>query len=279
MALFAVGDIQGCYTSLRQLLDLVRFEPSRDRLLLTGDLVNRGPRSLEVLRHVRALGDAATTVLGNHDLHLLAVAHGGSASARDTFDDVLQAPDRDELIDWLLHRPLAYQEPVTGTLLVHAGLLPQWSVQQTLALAAEFSAAITRPPASDFFRSMYGNQPDRWDDALQGESRLRCIVNALTRLRYCTRDGRMDLKAKGAPGTQPAGLVPWFEAPGRLSAGSHIVCGHWSTLSRVRWPESRLHALDTGCVWGGSLSALDLESGQLHSVSCEQMRKPGAESD
>ena len=279
MALFAVGDIQGCYKPLLQLLEQLQFDHARDRLLLTGDLVNRGPQSLEVLRLVRSLGDAAVTVLGNHDLHLLAVAAGGSAGARDTFEDVLRAPDRDELLGWLRQQPLAYLEPRTNTLMIHAGLVPQWSVDQTLALAGEFSQAIAQDAGAHFFRSMYGNQPDLWDDALQGEARLRCIVNALTRLRFCTPEGRMDLKPKGAPGTQDKGLRPWFEIPGRKSAGTSIICGHWSTLGRVHWPQQSLHGLDTGCVWGGALTALNLESGELHSLSCEQMRKPGTEPD
>lgn len=279
MRMFAVGDIQGCYKPLRALLDRLRFDPSQDRLLLCGDLVNRGPESLQVLRYVRALGPAALTVLGNHDLHLLAVAHGGKPGRRDTLDEVLAAPDRDELLDWLRRQPLAWQEPRSGTLLIHAGLPPQWTVARTLELAAEAGAVLSGAGARRFLASMYGDEPDLWDESLQGLPRLRFIVNALTRLRYCTPEGRLALRQKGAPGTQPAPLLPWFEAPQRRSAGTPIVCGHWSTLGRVHWPQQQLHGLDTGCVWGGRLTALELGSGALHELPCPQQQAPGHEPD
>lgn len=276
MTTYAIGDLQGCCDPLRRLLDQLHFDPARDRLLLTGDLVNRGPQSLEALRFVHSLGTSAVTVLGNHDLHLLAVAAGGKTGRHDTLDAVLRAPDRDELLHWLSRQPLAYREPASDTLLVHAGLLPQWTVAQALELAREAEAVIRSPEAPAFYAQMYGNTPDRWDDGLQGPERLRLIVNALTRLRYCDAAGRMDFRHKGGPGHQPAGLLPWFAAPGRRSAGTPIVFGHWSTLGQVTWTQEQVHGLDTGCVWGGCLTALELDSRRLYTQSCAQYRRPGA---
>lgn len=279
MRLLAIGDIQGCFKPLQDLLGKLRFNPAQDRLLLTGDLVNRGPESLEVLRYVRSLGDSAITVLGNHDLHLIAASASGKFGPRDTLEDLMRAPDRDELLSWLRRQPLAVLEPRTQTLMIHAGLPPQWTLQQTLALAQEASQVIAGPDGDDFLRRMYGNEPDLWSESLTGIARTRFIVNCLTRMRYCTAQGRLDLKHKNIPGSQPANLMPWFAVPGRKTAGTNIICGHWSTLGRIGWPEHKLHGLDTGCVWGGCLTALDVESGELHSVSCEEFRKPGAEQD
>lgn len=268
MALFAIGDVQGCYTPLRQLLDRLAFDPARDRLLLTGDLVNRGPESLQTLRFIRSLGAAATTVLGNHDLHLLAAAHSGRSRPRDTLGDILGAPDRDELLAWLRTQPLAWGDAEERILLVHAGLPPSWTRAQALALATEVGHALAGDGAGDLLAQMYGDEPARWHDSLQGVERLRFIINCLTRVRYCRADGRIDLKFKGPPGTQPRGLVPWFEAPGRRSAGDTIVFGHWSTLGRVHWPEARVYGLDSGCVWGGKLTALNLDSGATVDCAC-----------
>lgn len=274
MAVYAIGDLQGCLDPFMRLLDALAYDEHRDRLLLTGDLVNRGPQSLQVLRFVRSLGSSVTTVLGNHDLHLLAVAYGGRAGSRDTLDDVLHAPDRDELLDWLRQRPLAHREP-DGTLLVHAGLPPQWDIEMALRCAQEVSATLSGPLAADFLSSMYGNRPDFWDPALEGIERLRYTVNCLTRLRYCTSAGRIDLQHKGAPGSQPPDLLPWFQMPQRRSVGTRILCGHWSTVGRMHWPEENVFTLDSGCVWGGCLTALDLHSGALHTAGCEQYRRPG----
>lgn len=274
MTVYAIGDLQGCYEPFMRLLDALRFDPSRDRVLLTGDLVNRGPDSLRCLRAVRAMGASAVTVLGNHDLHLLAVAHGARAGARDTLDDILSAPDRDELLDWLRQCPLAHRE-ADGTLLIHAGLPPQWDVPTALACAAQVEAVLRSDAAPAFFAAMYGNQPDRWDESLRGTERLRYIVNSLTRLRYVDAQGRIDLRHKGAPGMQPEGYRPWFQVPGRRSADTRIVCGHWSTIGRAHWPQENVYTLDSGCVWGGCLTALDLHSGALHSAGCERYRKPG----
>ena len=273
MSLFAIGDLQGCYEPLRELLAQLRFDARRDRALFTGDLVNRGPQSLEVLRFVRGLGAAAVTVLGNHDLHLIAAAASGKFGPRDTLEDIMRAPDRDELLTWLRTQPLAYEEPSTGALLVHAGVAPQWTRTQALACAREAGAYINGRNGDHFLRKMYGNDPDRWDDELEGIPRLRFIVNCLTRVRYCTADGRIDVKHKGPPGSQPAGLVPWFEAAGRKTARDTIVCGHWSALGRVHWPKARVYGLDTGCIWGNCLTALNLETGELHSTGCGQFPK------
>lgn len=279
MAIYAIGDLQGCYEPLLSLLDRLRFGASQDRLLFAGDLVNRGPDSLACMRLVRALGDRAVSVLGNHDLHLLAAARSGTFAAHDTLTQIMEAPDRDELLSWLLQRPLAYLEPVTGALLIHAGLPPQWTRADALRLAQEASRFIQGAQGDAFFAQMYGNQPDLWNESLTGIARIRCIINSLTRLRFVHADGRMEVKVKGAPGTQAAGLLPWFQHPERRSADGMIVTGHWSTLGRVHWPQEKIWGLDTGCVWGGSLTALNLETSELTSAGCEQYRKPGITGD
>lgn len=272
---YAIGDIQGCAAELRALLARIRFSPDRDELWLVGDLVNRGPSSLEALRTVRALGDNATVVLGNHDLHLLAVALGARPRGRagDTLDDVLAAPDRDALIEWLVERPLAHFDGARGDLLVHAGLVPQWTVPQALALAAEVEAALRRDPRA-FCAGMYGDQPDRWREDLAGPERWRFIVNVLTRLRVCTADGRIDLKMKGPPADARAGYRPWFEHEPRASRGARIVFGHWSALGYVN--ARGVVGLDTGCVWGGALTALRLDADEPPvSLPCSGYQEPG----
>ena len=279
MAVFAVGDIQGCYDELMQLLERIRFDPAEDSLWLTGDLVNRGPKSLEVLRYVRDLGRRAVCVLGNHDLHLLAVAAGAAPSkAGDTLDAVLRAPDRDELLHWLRQLPLLHHDAALGYTLIHAGLPPQWDLATAEACAWELEAVLRGDDYRDFFRHMYGNEPRRWSAALTGTERLRFIVNCYTRMRYCDADGALDLKAKGAPGSQAAGLMPWFEVPGRLTQGLHILFGHWSTVGEIR--DRNVHALDTGCVWGGRLTALRLDgdgSGGWYCVDCPGAQPPGTD--
>lgn len=279
MAVYAVGDVQGCLDALRGLLGRLGFDPGRDRLWLTGDLVNRGPRSLETLRFVRGLGEAAVSVLGNHDLHLLAVA-AGAAPARpgDTLDAVLSAPDRDELLEWLRHRPLLHRDTALGWTLVHAGLPPQWDPDEAAARAREAEAVLRGPGWRAFLGTMYGDEPARWDPGLEGTDRLRFVVNALTRLRYCTRDGALALRHKGPPGSQPAGLVPWYDAPARRSAGARIVFGHWSTLGALTGGTGRADAvcLDGGCVWGGRLLALRLDATHARPVAaaCPETRHP-----
>lgn len=284
MARIAVGDVQGCHDELRALLRTARFSADRDQVWFVGDLVNRGPDSLGVLRFVRALDANAHVVLGNHDLHLLAVARGaGGRRLRkdDTLDEVLAAPDRDALLDWLQTRPLAVHAPTRGggpaggrdDLMVHAGVPPQWSVDDTLRIAAEVERAL-RDDAAGLFAAMYGDQPDRWDPALAGHDRLRFAINALTRMRFVDRDGVVDLRMKGAPDAAPRGWYPWFDAPGRRSAASRIVMGHWSTLGLV--VRDDLIALDTGCVWGGTLTAVSLDDAQRRwQVACDGHRAPG----
>ena len=265
MTRYAIGDVQGCYEELRALLALLKFSPDRDRLWFVGDLVNRGPRSLETLRLVRALGDNAVVVLGNHDLHLLALVHGSDRKRKsDTLDEVLAAHDRDALIEWLLSRPLAHNEG--GDLMVHAGVVPQWTLSLTLELAREVERALTGSPRR-LFEHMYGNQPDRWSPQLSGLERLRFAINVLTRLRVCTADGRVDLALKGEPPPPPSPLRPWFTFEARRSREARIVFGHWSALGLVQ--SHGVLGLDSGCVWGGALTAFDLDAGRAPvSVPC-----------
>lgn len=277
MSVYAIGDIQGCYDALQRLLERLRFDPASDRLWLVGDLVNRGPKSLQVLRFVKGLGEAAVTVLGNHDLHALARAGGVDRRRRsDTIDDLLRAPDAGELLHWLRHRPLLHRDPALGWTMVHAGLLPQWDLDEAQALAREAEAVLRSAEHAELFRHMYGDEPDHWIPGHSGWARLRVIINAFTRLRYCSRDGRMDLGPKGAPGTQPPGLLPWFRVPGRRSAGERIVFGHWSTLGCIQ--EHDLLSLDTGCIWGGRLTAarLDGPGRQILAVDCPRGLVPGS---
>ncbi len=255
MAVYAIGDVQGCFRELQFLLDKLQFDPSADQLWFTGDLVNRGPRSLETLRFVRSLGEAAVTVLGNHDLHLLAVAHELSRiKPQDTFGDVLGAFDREELLAWLRRRPLLHHGE--GFYLIHAGLPPQWCISEAVQYAAEVAACLQGEDYRELLEHMYGDQPDLWSDSLQGWPRLRFITNCLTRLRYCETNGRVEFQQKGPPGSQPPHLLPWFAVPGRRSAGANIVFGHWSTLGFYR--ERGVYCVDTGCLWGGELTALRL---------------------
>ena len=265
MITYAIGDLQGCLLQTKSLLKKISAASPEAQLFFVGDLVNRGPSSLQTLRHIRALGDAARIVLGNHDLHLLAAAHGiRKIKAGDPLHEILQAPDCDDLLDWLRHQPMAYA--IENHLLVHAGVLPQWTVEQTLALAGEVEAVLRSAVWADFLRAMYGNEPAQWDDGLQGADRLRCIVNALTRLRFCTADGRMEFDTNTGLDTAPAGFLPWFDVPGRQTQDVTVVCGHWSTLGLVIRPD--VIALDTGCVWGGRLSALRLVDQERISVAC-----------
>ncbi len=270
MTVYAIGDVQGCYDPLRQLLDQVRFDPSKDRLWFTGDLVNRGPRSLDVVRFVRALGDSAVVVLGNHDLTLLAVWQGAiRAKRRDTFREILQAPDAHELLQWLRYSRLMHHDVRLGWAMVHAGLPPQWSMEVALGCARELEAVLRNDDFAAFLASMYGDQPDSWSDDLVGFDRLRCITNCLTRIRYCTAEGRLCLRENGPPGTQPKGLIPWFQVPGRRSLGQRIVFGHWAALGYRNLGD--VLALDSGCVWGNQLTAVRLD-GALQSwcVSCRR---------
>jgi len=269
MAIYAIGDVQGCFDELEQLLAQAGFFPDRDRIWFVGDLVNRGPKSLEVLRFVRGLGEAATVVLGNHDLHLLAVAEGfASKRAEDTLDAVLEAPDRDALLAWLRTLPLMHVEG--GYAMVHAGLLPQWTVERARSLAAEVERALRGPAYRDFLAHMYGSTPEAWDDRLEGWDRLRVIVNAMTRVRFMTQAGHMEMKSKGS--APPPGFSAWFDAR-PVREEPVIVCGHWSTLGLKLDP--RIVMLDSGCVWGGTLSALRLEDRWLLQVPSPGYRPVG----
>lgn len=269
MATYAIGDVQGCFDELQALTALLRFEPTRDQLWFVGDLVNRGPKSLEVLRYVRALGDSAVTVLGNHDFHLLCLAEGcAKRRADDTLDELLGAPDAPQLLDWLRSRSMLHVQD--GYAMVHAGLLPQWSIDKALSLAREVEGALRGARYREFLANLYGAEPRAWRDDLAGWDRLRVIVNAMARMRFCTAQGEMDMKAKGTE-ARP-GFRPWFEL--RPAGERPIVCGHWSALG-LKLTE-RLAVLDTGCVWGGSLTALRLEDRALFQLPCRGYQQPGA---
>ena len=274
MAVYAIGDLQGCYDSLQRLLDHIRYDDSNDRLWFTGDLVNRGPDSLKCLRFVKDLGERAVTVLGNHDLHLLAVARGHSHQRRkDTLDDILEAPDHEALMSWLASQPLLHRDADLGYAMVHAGLPPQWDLDQARACAREAEAVLQGPKRDDFLAVMYGDQPDHWSPQLTGMERLRFIINCFTRMRFCDADGRLDLKYKGPPGSQRDGLMPWYEVPGRRSANEAIIFGHWSTHGRGQ--RHGAFALDTGCLWGGTLTAMRLDGEpEYFSVDCPSAQAP-----
>ncbi len=285
MSLYFIGDLQGCHAPFQRLLDAVDFSPSRDRLVLLGDLVNRGPGSLAVLRQLMALGDAADCLLGNHDLHLLAVWQGLRKPGRsDTLQAILEAPDCEALMDWLRHRAMALQRQ--GWLLVHAGVLPTWTVTQTLALAAEVERVLRTPhrqELKDFFSTMYGNAPHQWHNTLAGADRLRVIVNALTRLRFCTPEGAMEFTSTESAGAAPPGYLPWFAVPERATEATPMAFGHWSTLVTEEAdgvPRMRHNTLplDTGCLWGGCLTAARVGAApgafELVSVKCAQAKKP-----
>ena len=265
MARWAIGDVQGCADELAELIARIDFKPDRDQLWFVGDLVNRGPDSLRVLRWVRSLKDNAVCVLGNHDLHLLACAWVGAKQRKnDTLSAILDAPDRDSLIEWLTERPLAHFAPEPKDLMVHAGVVPQWSVAETLAIGAEVQQALRTDPRR-LLSAMYGDEPDCWRPSLKGLARLRFAVNVLTRMRFCTPDGRIDLKQKGKPDSAPAPWIPWFKAPRRASGNERIIFGHWSALGFYR--TEQFIGLDTGCVWGGSLTALNLDLPQAPPIS------------
>ena len=258
MRLFAIGDIQGCAAAFDALLRKLAFRPSRDRLWLVGDLVNRGPDSLAVLRRVMGLGRSVTCVLGNHDLHLLATVAGRrELSPADTFRDVLEAPDLDEIVDWLRRRPLLHYDPRARRVLVHAGIPPAWTVTEARAAAREVEVQLRGRQWRHALKDMYGGEPSAWRRKLRGTERRRYTINALTRMRYCDRRGRIDLSYSGAPGTQPKGLIPWFDFPDRRAARAHVVVGHWAALGLLR--RADVTALDTGCVWGNHLTAVRLD--------------------
>lgn len=280
MALYLIGDIQGCDDALQKLLDKIGFSPSRDTVVLLGDLVNRGPDSAAVLRRVQGYGASALSLLGNHDLHLLGVAHGArKPSRKDTLAGLLEAPDSEAMLEWVRQQHMALHMQIDGgdLLMVHAGVLPQWTVGDTLVLAAEVESVLRGPALGEFLLTMYGNEPAQWSDSLTGSARLRAIVNALTRMRFCSADGVMEFESKDGAATAPEGFMPWFDVPGRKTANATVAFGHWSTLGWLSRPD--LLSTDTGCVWGGCLSAVrigaTLDERELIQVTCEQAQKPG----
>ncbi|MDO9212934.1 MAG: symmetrical bis(5'-nucleosyl)-tetraphosphatase [Methylococcales bacterium] len=271
MSIYAIGDIQGCFDDLLRLLDAIAFNKDIDQLWFAGDLVNRGPKSLETLRFVKSLGRSAVTVLGNHDMHLLAAScMERVAHKKDGLTDILDAPDRQELIDWLRHQPLFHHN--NDFCLVHAGLPPQWDFKKTQKMATIAEQALRRPDYQLFLKQMYGNKPNQWSPQLKGIARLRFIINCFTRMRYCDAEGRLDFANSGALGSQPSNLLPWFEVPNRKNADMRVIFGHWSTLGY--YEGSNCYAIDTGCLWGGQLTALKLGNPvQRISIDCPGLKK------
>ncbi len=274
MTTWAIGDLHGCLDEFERLFARLDFDPQRDRLWFVGDLVNRGPDSLGCLRRVRSFGDRAITVLGNHDLHLLATAAGARASrGKDTFEDVLAAPDRGELLDWLRQRPLLHHDDTLGFTLVHAGLHRDWNLATARALAREVETELHKPDCGGLFDYMYGDEPAQWSPSLTGEARIRFAINCMTRMRFCRADGSLDLDLTGPPGSQPPDLMPWYEVPGRANADLCIVFGHWSRLGYLA--TDGIHALDAGCLWGGRLTALNLDDPrEVIQIDCPVAQRP-----
>ena len=274
MAIYAIGDVQGCFDELQALLEGIKFNPQKDQLWFAGDLVNRGPKSLETLRFVRELN--AVTVLGNHDLHLLASAClPRYRKRRDTLDSIMTASDGPELLEWLRHQPLMHHDPSSGFTLIHAGLAPQWDLKTARACAREVEHVLRGKKFVDFFKVMYGDGPSHWSKSLQGKDRLRFIINCFTRLRYCNKKGDLALQEKGPPGTQAKGYIPWFKHPQRKSRKMKILFGHWSTIGVV--DSHGVHSLDTGCLWGGKLTAFRLDKKHArYEYDCPGARKPAS---
>ncbi|MBJ7537010.1 symmetrical bis(5'-nucleosyl)-tetraphosphatase [Marinomonas transparens] len=268
MSTYVIGDLQGCLAPLIQLLEEISYQPEQDKLWFAGDLINRGPESLETLRFVKSLGNNAKVILGNHDLHLLAVSYGHSALKRaDTFSDILTASDRDDLMNWLRQQSLCHYDAQLNVIMTHAGIPPCWNLQQTQSLAKEVENKLRSDSADEFFAVMYGNKPNQWTEELTGLDRLRAITNYLTRMRFCDANSKLDLKSKEGPNTAQKGYAPWFNYPTQLPDGCHIAFGHWAALEGSS-PHKHIHALDTGCVWGGSLTALRLEDKKRFSTPC-----------
>ena len=278
MATYAIGDVQGCYSELKELLSKIRFNSDCDQLWFCGDLVNRGPQSLQTLRYIRDLGDNAITVLGNHDLHLLAIAYCNNAPGKkDTLDEILSATDRDKLLDWLRCQPLMHHDKKLAVTLVHAGIHPFWSIKKALRLAGEVQSILCGDEHTGYYQHMYGDKPKRWEDDLEGWARYRFIINTFTRMRFCDRDGKHYLNTKCAPGKQPDGLYPWYETPGRKTIDDRIIFGHWSTLPHAgKKVINNTYAIDSGCLWGGRLTAMriDDKTFEYTRLKCRQKQKP-----
>jgi len=278
MATYAIGDVQGCFDELKALLSQIDFNSDRDQLWFCGDLVNRGPKSLETLRFIRALESNALTVLGNHDLHLLATAYDHQQPGRkDTFDAILQADDAAELLDWLRHQSLLHHNTENNITLLHAGIHPDWSIDKARQLADEMEQVLQGDNHINFYKHMYGDKPFMWDDALSGWPRYRFITNILTRLRYCDKHGAPALSAKGEPGSQADHLMPWYEVPGRKSLSDTIIFGHWSTLPHAGFSSiNNTYAIDSGCLWGGALTAMriDIQPFEYFRLNCPGALKP-----
>lgn len=288
MTIYAIGDIQGCYEDLTNLLDKIHFNPSKDKLWFVGDLVNRGPDSLSTLRFIKELGESAKTVLGNHDLHLLATYHGIKRNNDTSVQELLNAPDCDELIDWLRTQPLLIHDEQTNFTLVHAGIYPQWTLSQAKRYANELETVLSSDNYLDFLNHMYGNRPNQWSNELTGWDRLRFICNSFTRMRYCHANGQLNFDYNGAPGSQENNLIPWFDVPHRVNNNEKIIFGHWSTLGYFQKQNNliipdNIYATDTGCVWGGTLTALKIEADknseagwttEIIAIDCPQRAAP-----
>ncbi|CUB05077.1 symmetrical bis(5'-nucleosyl)-tetraphosphatase [Marinomonas fungiae] len=268
MSTYVIGDLQGCFTPLLKLLEQIQYDPDADSLWFAGDLINRGTECLQTLRFVSSLGAKAKVVLGNHDLHLLAVAHGFATLKRgDTLLNILQASDRDELMEWLRQQPLCHYDPDFKVIMTHAGVPPCWDIEQTLRLSREVESVLRSDQLEEFLQVMYGNKPDTWSEDLTGMDRLRAITNYLTRMRFCRADSKLDLKSKEGPATARKGYAPWFLQPSKLPQETRVVFGHWAALEGIT-NTPNIYALDTGCVWGGALTALRLDDNQRFSTPC-----------
>lgn len=276
MSTYAIGDLQGCFVELQDLLDKINFDQTNDQLWFVGDLVNRGPESLACLRFVKSLGDVAKTVLGNHDLHLLAVANGVRKPHRkDTLDEILDAEDKDELLDWVRNLPLLVNDSNLSFTMIHAGLPPKWTLEQAQVLANETETLLRSEQFEDFIQHMYGDNPDKWSKSLAGYDRHRFIINCLTRMRYCYKDGQLNLAAKNAPGKEDKKLKPWYTLEDRQSKKNKVVFGHWSTVhlgNEKDFNQYNVYPLDTGCLWGGEMTAMRLEDEKIFSVPSRQAR-------
>lgn len=269
MATYAIGDIQGCYEPLIRLLDKIKFDPTKDSLWFTGDLVNRGPDSVKTLDFVIKLGNSAITVLGNHDLALLALsANAIDPKPKETFTSVLEASNAFELITWLRARPLVHNCDKLGYIMTHAGIYPGWTIEQACNLGNELHQTLIGPQFEEFMHNMFGRKPESWNKNLSGWDRLRFITNALTRMRYCTKDGKLDLKSKGPPSKHEGDSIPWFSKPNPDWTDTKIIFGHWASLEG-KCEKKNIFALDTGCIWGGCLTALCLETQERFHIDCE----------